>query len=88
MVLREMHAWATALAELGLPPPFVGYELLDEKGRIVAEAEMAWVARKVAVLLPDTGAEAKFKAAGWTCFVAIEGALPAELKDKLMEVQA
>jgi len=88
LVQREMHAWATALAELGLPPPVVGYELLDEKGRIVAETEMAWAGLKVAVLLPDTGAEAKFGAAGWTCFVAVEGALPAELKDKLMEVQA
>lgn len=88
LVQREMHAWATALAELGLPPPVVGYELLDEKGRIVAEAELAWAALKLAVLLPDTGAEAKFGAAGWTCFVAVEGALPAELKDKLMEVQA
>jgi DEAD/DEAH box helicase domain-containing protein len=88
LVQREMHVWATALAELGLPPPVVGYELLDEKGRIVAEAEMAWAALKVSVLLPDTGAEAKFKTAGWTCFVAIVGALPAELKDKLMEVKA
>ena len=66
----------------------MGYELLDEKGRIVAEAEMAWVGLKVAVLLPETAAEAKFKVAGWSCFVVIEGALPAELKDKLMEVQA
>ena len=83
LVLREMHAWAMALAELGLPPPVVGYELLDEKGRVVAEAEMAWVATKVAVLLTDTGAEAEFKAAGWTCFVAFEGALPAALVEKL-----
>ena len=88
MVQREMHAWATALAELGLPPPVVGYELLDEKGRIVAEAELAWAALKVAVLLPDTGVEAKFGATGWTCFVAAEGGVPTELKDKLMEVQA
>ena len=88
LVLREMHAWAMALAEQGLPPPVVGYELLDEKGRVVAEAEMAWADLEVAVLLPDTGAEAKFRVAGWTCFVAVDGALPAELKDKLMEVQA
>ena len=88
LVLREVHGWATALAELGLPPPVVGYELLDEKGRIVAEAEMAWVPSRMAVVLPDTGAEAEFGAAGWTCFVAVDGALPAELKDKLMEVQA
>ena len=83
LVQRAMQAWATALAELGLPPPVVGYELLDEKGRVVAEAEMAWVATKVAVLLTDTGAEAEFKAAGWTCFVAFEGALPAALVEKL-----
>jgi DEAD/DEAH box helicase domain-containing protein len=63
----------------------LGYELLDDKGRIVAESEMAWPALRVAVLLPDTGAEAKFEAAGWTCFVATEGPLPRRLKDKLTE---
>jgi DEAD/DEAH box helicase domain-containing protein len=45
LVQRDLHAWATALAELGLQAPVVGYELLDEKGRIVAEAEMAWEAQ-------------------------------------------
>jgi DEAD/DEAH box helicase domain-containing protein len=59
LVLRETQAWAHALASAGLPAPHVGYELLDDKGRIVAESEMAWPASRVTVLLPDTSAEAQ-----------------------------
>jgi DEAD/DEAH box helicase domain-containing protein len=83
LVLRETQAWAHALAIAGLPAPQVGYELLDDKGRIVAESEMAWPACRVTVLLPDTGAEAKFQAAGWTCFVWAEGPLPDALMNHL-----
>ncbi|MEF8753223.1 MAG: DEAD/DEAH box helicase [Accumulibacter sp.] len=88
LVLRNLRAWATALAELGLQAPIVGYELLDEMGRIVAEAEMGWEAQRLAILLPGTGADAKFAAAGWTCFTAAEGPVPIELKNKLTEAHA
>jgi DEAD/DEAH box helicase domain-containing protein len=83
LVLRETQAWAHALAMAGLPAPQVGYELLDDKGRIVAESEMAWPACRVTILLPDTSAEAKFQAAGWTCFVWAEGPLPDVLMNQL-----
>jgi DEAD/DEAH box helicase domain-containing protein len=88
LVLRETQAWAHALAMADLPAPQVGYELLDDKGRIVAESEMAWPACRVTALLPDTGAEAKFQAAGWTCFVWAEGPLPAALMNQLKEAAA
>lgn len=88
LVLRETQAWAHALAVAGLPAPQIGYELLDDKGRVVAESEMAWPAVRVTILLPDTGAEAKFKAAGWTCFVVTEGPLPVALMNKLKEAFA
>jgi hypothetical protein len=34
---------------------------------------MGWESHRLVVLLPSTGAEAKFAAAGWTCFMAAEG---------------
>ena len=88
LVLRETQAWAHALAMAGLPAPQVGYELLDNKGRVVAESEMAWPACRVTILLPDTGGEAKFQDAGWTCFVWAEGPLPDALMNQLKEAAA
>ena len=85
LVLRETQDWAHALALSKVPVPEVGYELLDDKGRVVAESEMAWPAARVAVLLPDSGDVAKFESAGWDCFVVTEGPLPPVLKDKLTE---
>ena len=38
-----------------LPPPEVGYELQDGKGRVCAQAELAWPDRKVAAVLPEGG---------------------------------
>ena len=85
LVLRETQDWAHALALAKVPVPEVGYELLDDKGRVVAESEMAWQAARVAVLLPDSGDVAKFESAGWACFVVTEGPLPPALIDKLTE---
>ena len=88
LVVRETQAWAHALAIADLPAPEVGYELLDDKGRIVAESEMAWPALRVTILLSETGDPSKFEAAGWTCFVVTEGPLPKALMDKLTEALA
>ena len=40
-----MQQWATA----GLPVPEVGFELADDKGEVLAEAELAWRKERVAV---------------------------------------
>jgi DEAD/DEAH box helicase domain-containing protein len=85
LVLRETQDWAHALARGRVPVPEVGYELLDDKGCVVAESEMAWPAARVAVLLPDSGDVAKFESVGWACFVMTEGPLPPALIDKLTE---
>lgn len=85
LVLREVHAWASALAEAGTPAPAVGYELLDGKGRVLAEAEMAWTGPRVAVLLDDTESRDRFADEGWSCFTVSEGPPPGELINKLTE---
>ena len=56
-----------ALAEDGLPPPEVGFELLDADGEVAAEAELAWEAQQVAVLL-DGVEDGAFVEAGWQVF--------------------
>ncbi|GIK54203.1 MAG: DEAD/DEAH box helicase [Planctomycetota bacterium] len=70
---REVQEWMSALAELGVPAPGVGYELVDEKGRVVAEAELAWPGRMVAVFTEDVeaGMLEAFSKQGWRCFRAI-----------------
>ena len=56
-----------ALARAGATLPDVGMELADEKGRVLADAELAWVNEKLALLRPDQeDLVDAWKAAGWT----------------------
>lgn len=41
------------LAHAGAAPPDVGLELVDAKGRVSADSELAWVQEQVVVLRPD-----------------------------------
>ncbi|WP_157866551.1 DUF1998 domain-containing protein [Aromatoleum aromaticum] len=58
----------------GVPPPDeVGFEYADPKNAdtIIAEAELAWCAKKLVLLLPaHTNYQAVWKAHGWTSVVA------------------
>ena len=57
-----MEQWSA----LGLPVPEAGFELIDQVGRVIAEAELAWPDRRVAVLLPEQREwTALFADAGW-----------------------
>lgn len=89
LAAQEVQAWGLALAGLGVSAPQPGYELMDDKGRVMAEAELAWPDARTAVLLPGTEAEAAlFAGQGWHIFTADGGDLPAELSTLLMETQA
>ena len=63
---------ATLLAvcqETGLQAPVVGFELFDPSGAIVAQAELAWPDRRIAVFLPDQDESLMlFAEAGWQVF--------------------
>lgn len=63
-----------ALFAAGVKAPEVGYELMGADGCVAADSELAWPARKVAVL---TGDDAKpvFVAAGWNVFVVGDAGL-------------
>ena len=71
-----------ALADDGLPPPEVGFELLDAAGEVVSEAELAWEARQVAVLSSgvETGA---FVEAGWQVFGGDDADLESKVRASL-----
>ncbi|MEB3329626.1 MAG: Zn-binding domain-containing protein, partial [Candidatus Sericytochromatia bacterium] len=54
------------LREAGLPAPEPGFELAGERGRVVASAELAWPAARLALLTEaEADGAAAFAAAGW-----------------------
>ncbi|MDR2752113.1 MAG: hypothetical protein LBC41_15770, partial [Clostridiales bacterium] len=65
-------AFATRCIEAGIPEPSsVGYELADNTGTVVAEAEMVWESMKIAFLTPDQeGEKETFESKGWTVLLA------------------
>lgn len=54
----------------GLPFPEVGLEIKNSVGEIIAEAELAWQDRKVALVLSEFDSyESEFVKQGWTTLV-------------------
>ncbi|MDO4231344.1 MAG: DEAD/DEAH box helicase [Lautropia sp.] len=77
---EDVRPWLLAMEEAGVQVPEVGYELVDARDLVLAEAELAWVSRKVAVLLSDDEAEAApFRKAGWTWFAVDDEQVPEAL---------
>lgn len=89
IVATELSSWCQAFAAMGVTAPIAGFELLDDKQCVLAEAELAWPALKVAIFLPDySDTLGIFESRGWHCFVADGGALPEPLRNLLMETLA
>ncbi len=64
-----VHGLLEELSACGTPVPEVGFELLDSRGAVLAEAELGWPAHEVAVLLPEqTVHVSAFERAGWRVF--------------------
>lgn len=72
-VLTPMQAGMHLLAQAGAQPPEVGTELADEKGKVVADAELCWAAEKL-VLLRDDQADLfdNWSQQGWAVLVMDE----------------
>jgi DEAD/DEAH box helicase domain-containing protein len=82
----DVRAWLLALAHAGTPLPEVGFELIDERGRVLAEAELAWASLRIAVLLTDYQDDApRFEAQGWTVYIATEDAPAQALLERFKE---
>jgi DEAD/DEAH box helicase domain-containing protein len=81
---RSLSALMGRLSLRGFDAPTVGYELTDESGCVVAEAELAWPASRTAVVLA-TGLPAPFSDAGWTVALASDENIEAILEVALSE---
>ncbi len=56
-----------------LPLPETRFELLDDNGRVVAQAELAWPAHQLVILLPEHAHfRAAFAAQSWRVFLTTE----------------
>jgi len=62
--MEEAKPLVQKLSKTKVPLPEVGYEIVDEKGCVVAEAELAWPALKIGVVWD----KAEQKAEGWEFF--------------------
>ncbi len=83
LVAAPLRPALLALAKDGLPPPEVGFELQGPGGEVVAEAELAWEAMRIAVLLGGTASSA-FAEAGWRVFSADDVNLESQLRTVLI----
>jgi hypothetical protein len=73
LALADLHEDIRKLRDLGVPAPEeVGYELAVG-GQVLAEAELAWPAKKVALLITLEDAGAAFQKQGWTVVEAADG---------------
>ncbi len=83
--VEEVRSWLLALEKAGAQVPFVGYELLDGRNRVIGEAELAWESRKIALLLDsDDDSTEPFFRNGWTVFMVASDKVEA-LLSKLKE---
>ena len=71
VVAQEVRDLCRRAAERGKALPEAGFELTSAEGEIVATAELAWTACRIAVLLEhEDDGEGRFEAAGWRVFRA------------------
>jgi len=64
-------------------PDCIGFELTNDQGEVIAEAEVAWVQEMVALLRDDQQVSREvFEAAGWKAYVAYSW-IVAELEEAL-----
>ena len=82
LAAAELHLAMHALANQGISPPEVGFELSDSNGQVIAEAELAWEARLVAVLLGEQD-RISFDEAGWRTALAHDPQLALRLFELL-----
>ena len=88
--LPAVHPGLHILAAAGLLPPVSGLELADERGRVQAEAELAWPQLRLAVLLPDQlDLAAAWQAAGWKVVLVaaeVRGDQAADWATRVLEI--
>ncbi|MDE0177891.1 MAG: DEAD/DEAH box helicase [Bryobacterales bacterium] len=86
LAAAELHPALYELAGQGISPPEVGFELANSTGQVIAEAELAWEARLVAVLLGDQD-RISFDEAGWHTVEARDPELALRLRELLTKAE-
>ena len=73
MTVEVLRSGLQELARLGATPPVIGHELANERGVVVAEAEMAWAESHLVLLTNDqVDLESIWKSNGWKTLVLNE----------------
>jgi len=73
MTVEGLRSGLRILAHLGVVPPVIGHELADDRGIVVAEAEMAWLVSHLVLLTFDqSDLEGIWKSNGWKTLVLDE----------------
>ena len=80
LAVPELRPTMRALSAQGIEAPEVGFEMTDAAGEVVAEAELAWEAKRIAVLLPGQDRQ-PFVKAGWLVFLPDAPELAAALTE-------
>ncbi|MDR0853996.1 MAG: hypothetical protein LBN34_06475 [Clostridiales Family XIII bacterium] len=77
---EESKSIVESLSDLNIAlPSAVGFEIENNNGEIIGEAELAWVEKKIALLLPSqTDCTDSIAAEKWTVFCSADG-IPYEL---------
>ena len=84
LVADQLRPLWRRLDDGGFTAPDVGFELVDDLGRVVAEAELAWPDEQIAVLLPDQDRK-PFADAGWKTFLPSDPNLYESVTDALQK---
>ena len=75
LTLAALKPGLRELAVMGANPPVIGHELADDRGMVVAEAEMAWLSAHLVLLTFDqTDLADAWTSAGWQVLVLDESA--------------
>jgi DEAD/DEAH box helicase domain-containing protein len=73
MTIEELRSGLHTLARRGAMPPVIGHELANERGVVIAEAEMAWADWRLVLLTFDQAdLESVWKSSGWKALVLDE----------------
>jgi len=90
-VLQPLREGLEKLAQAGADVPLVGHELLDEKGKVVADCELVWEKSRVVILRDDQAdLSAEWSSRDWSVIQLDDGLSlvggdpwPAVVADKL-----
>jgi DEAD/DEAH box helicase domain-containing protein len=74
LTTEALRTGLKTLANLGATPPVIGHELADDKGKVIGEAEMAWIHAHVVLLtFEQSDLTDVWRNAGWATLVFDEG---------------